>query len=90
MRKPDISQYEHTGTVFGAIGGRQFEALRVLDPDSNAVAAFHQLADELDRCMRYNVAESRALAIQRDALLPRLVSGEVRVVEVSKEGPQWL
>ena len=26
-----------------------------------------------------NVAESRALAVQRDALLPRLVSGKVRV-----------
>ena len=75
--KSDISQYEHTGTVFGAIGGQQFRALRVVEPTGGAVAAFHRVAQKLDRRIRSNVEESRALATQRDALLPKLVSGEV-------------
>ena len=75
--QPDISQYEHTGTVFGAIGGRQFRALQVLEPTNSAIVAFHRVAQELDHQVRYNVVESRALATQRDALLPRLLSGNV-------------
>ena len=75
--QPDISQYEHTGTVFGAIGARQFKALQVLEPANGAVMAFHRVAQELDHQIRFNVVESRALAAQSDALLPELVSGEV-------------
>ena len=30
--QPEIGQYEHTGTVFGAIGGQQFRALLMLEP----------------------------------------------------------
>ena len=75
-----LQQYEHTGTVFGAINKKQFEALKVLEPDARAVAAFSAYASPLNRHIRLNEAESRTLAAQRDALLPKLVSGEVRVV----------
>ena len=75
----DISQYEHTGTVFGAIGAQQFKALPVLEPAKDATGAFDRVAQGLDRRIRSNAAEARALAAQRDALLPRLVSGEVGV-----------
>ena len=83
VARPDISQYEHTGTVFGAIGGRQFRALQVLEPAEGPVAAFHRIGQDLDSHIRNNIAESRALAAQRDALLPALVSGEMRVVDLS-------
>ena len=75
-----LRQYEHTGTVFGAINKKQFEALKVLEPDARAVAAFSAYASPLNRRIRLNEVESRTLAAQRDALLPKLVSGEVRVV----------
>ena len=75
----EIQQYEHTGTVFGAINKGQFEALQILEPGSQVVAAFQHVVADSDQRIRRNVAESRALAGQRDALLPRLVSGELRV-----------
>ena len=77
--QPEIGQYEHTGTVFGAIGGKQFRALKVLEPPDETVAVFHRIGQDLDRRIRSNVEESRSLAVQRDALLPSLVSGEVAV-----------
>ena len=77
--QPQIDQYEHTGTVFGAIGGKQFRALQVLEPPEDTIAAFDRVGQDLDRQIRNNVDESRSLATQRDALLPGLVSGELRL-----------
>ena len=77
--QPQIDQYEHTGTVFGAIGGKQFRALHVLEPPDKTVAVFHRIGQVLDRRIRSNVEESRALAIQRNALLPGLVCGDIEV-----------
>ena len=77
--QPAIGQYEHTGTVFGAIGGKQFRVLQVLEPLEDAIAAFDLVGQDLDRRIRSNVNESRSLATQRDTLLPGLVSGEVGV-----------
>ena len=75
----EIRQYEHTGTVFGAITKRQFEALRVIDPPPDLIDCFERQVQVLDRCVRSNASDSRNLTDQRDALLPKLVSGEVRV-----------
>ncbi len=74
--QPEIGQYEHTGTVFGAIGGKQFRALQVLEPPEETIAAFHRIGWDLDSRIRSNVDESRSLATQRDALLPKLMSGK--------------
>ena len=84
--QPEIAQYEHTGTVFGAIGGQQFRALSILEPHDETVAAFHRIGQDLDSRIRFNVDESRALTMQRDALLPKLISGELRGEHVKAEG----
>ena len=44
-----LRDYEHTGTVFGAVNKSQFEALRVIEPDSSIVDAFDSCARPL-RC----------------------------------------
>ncbi len=50
-----------------------------LVPDDTVVEAFGEQASELFRRRHHLETESRSLAAQRDALLPRLVSGELRV-----------
>ena len=75
----DIQQYEHTGTVFGAITKSQFEALRVIEPLAELVDCFGIQVQSLDRRIRSSVSDSCTLTDQRDALLPSLVSGDVRV-----------
>ncbi len=77
-----IQQYEHTGTVFGAINKRQFESLLSVQPPCEAIREFESLVSPLDSHIRSNVVESRNLTYQRDTLLPKLVSGEVQVVNV--------
>ena len=77
--QPEIGQYEHTGTVFGAINKDQFAALRTMDPSATLVDQFRTRVQPLDERIKTNTAESRSLIAQRDALLLILVSGEVRV-----------
>ena len=74
-----LREYEQTGTVFGAINKSQFEALQVIAPSPSIVDAFDSSARPLDEKIRSNIAESRTLAALRDSLLPKLVSGRLRV-----------
>ncbi|MDE0040130.1 MAG: restriction endonuclease subunit S [Gammaproteobacteria bacterium] len=77
----DIAEFEHSGTVFGAITRKQFESLEVIEPDPATVRAFDLVAGPMDRCIRLNETESRNLILMRQALLPKLISGELRVTE---------
>ncbi|MYJ10544.1 MAG: DNA polymerase beta domain-containing protein region, partial [Gemmatimonadetes bacterium] len=75
----ELKEYEHTGTVFGAINKGQFQALTVTEPDPRVVEAFDAMSVNLDARIRSNTAASRTLAGLRDTLLPKLISGEIRV-----------
>ena len=72
-----LREYEQTGTVFGAINKNQFESLQVLEPDATIVDAFDSCARRFDARIRSNFAESLTLAALRDALLPKLLSGNL-------------
>ena len=77
--QPALQEYEHTGTVFGAINKNQFETLRMVEPDRGVVSAFDSCVRPLDKRILSNEHESHTLVSQRDVLLPRLVSGTVRI-----------
>ncbi len=77
--KKVISEYEHSGTVFGAINRKQFEALSTIEPRSELIEGFHTSVSSLDFSIEKNTLEIQTLADLRDTLLPRLISGEVRV-----------
>ena len=80
----ELKEYEHTGTVFGAINKGQFQALKVTEPDPRVVEAFDTISVSLDARIRSNFAESLTLAALRDTLLPKLISGEIRVPGVER------
>ena len=69
------------GTVFGSINKRDFSNLRVVVPPLGEVEAFEREVGSLDDRVEANVRQLRTLAALRDALLPELVSGRVRVPE---------
>ena len=82
----EIQQYEHTGTVFGAINKRQFETLPTLEPPTVMVDAFGTFALNWDERIRLNTAENRTLAAMRDTLLPKLISGALSGKGILAEG----
>ena len=75
----EIQQYEHTGTVFGAINKKQFESLKTIEPMPELAEKFGSIVLSWDKYIRSNTEESRTLAALRDTLLPKLISGEMRV-----------
>ena len=79
-----IREYEHTGTVFGAINQKQFEALQMLEPRSELIKAFDNHTRPVDIRIRNNASESRTLTVLRETLLPKLISGEIRLHDAAR------
>ena len=75
----EISEYEHTGTVFGAITKKQFEMLHTIEPKPELTRAFDAFVSPMDALIRKNTYESQSLTSLRNTLLPKLVSGELRI-----------
>ena len=79
-----FSRYEAEGTVFGSINKTDFQTLSLLRPSAGIIEAFEHLIYSLDQSIENNENESRTLAQTRDTLLPKLLSGEIRVDEISE------
>lgn len=78
------SKFEAGGTVFGSVSKDDISTLRVLIPDECLVSEFGRLVEPIDARYLSNEMQSRTLAATRDALLPKLLSGEVRVAEAER------
>ena len=77
--KEIFSRYEAEGTVFGSINKTDFQTLSQPRPSNEIIQAFERLVYPLDQSIENNENESRTLAQTRDTLLPKLLSGEIRV-----------
>ena len=73
------------GSVFDTITTRTFETTQVLLPPSEVQKAFDGRVRSLFDRIRVNLQQSRTLADLRDTLLPKLLSGELRVANAVNE-----
>ena len=69
------------GSTFQEISKGNFRPLAVVLPDAATLAAFDAQAEPLYIRIAQNERETRTLAQTRDLLLPRLMSGELRVAD---------
>ena len=81
--KSVFEQYNGEGTVFGSINKKTLEGLRIIVPESKYIERFEKVANPLDGQIRCKEEESRRLASLRDTLLPKLMSGELKLNEVN-------
>lgn len=77
--KDDFDSFEQQGTVFGSIGKDDFNGIDTFIPDLKIVRQFDAIAKPLDDKIFTNSIQIRTLSRLRDTLLPKLMSGEVRV-----------
>jgi type I restriction enzyme, S subunit len=70
-----------TGSVFPNLSSEDIKSFSVVIPPSSIVELYCELAAPLDQRIWNNVSESWTLSALRDALLPKLISGELRVRE---------
>ncbi len=79
---PDFARFEAEGTVFGSINKDSFEKLPLVIPPDEIVAAYERQAGPLDEQIQILEDQSRTLATLRDTLLPKLLSGELKVLSL--------
>lgn len=77
----DLKSYDSEGTVFGSINKKQLADLKLVIPTPNLQAAFEAFIKPMDEQVRNITANNQTLAALRDTLLPKLMSGELRVGE---------
>jgi type I restriction enzyme S subunit len=67
------------GSVFDTITTKTFTAAKVVLAPAKLLKLFEERVEPIFQRVRGNTIESRTLAATRDALLPKLISGELRV-----------
>jgi type I restriction enzyme S subunit len=77
--KEVFGRFEAEGTVFGSIGKKDFHAISCMRPPRAVLAEFEAMLAPIDSRIDVTECESRNLAGLRDALLPKLISGQLRV-----------
>ena len=68
-----------SGTTFPEISKKNFRPLTLVKPTDDIIAAYQQTAEPLFDLLVACVKENVYLAQMRDNLLPRLLSGQIRV-----------
>ena len=73
-----------SGSVFPNLNGPDFKQLSISIPPPPLLSAYQKLAEPMLSKLATNVKESRALAELRDAILPKLISGELQVPDAER------
>ena len=75
----EIKQFNQTGTVFGSISKTDFENLKITIPSFDEVSNFQEKIFPIDSKIITNCDQIKSLEKLRDHLLPKLMSGEIRL-----------
>lgn len=90
-RRPEFSAYLENvaeGSAYPAVRAERFLGAPVPDLPARLVGAFEAQAAPLRRLVASLARESRTLAETRDALLPQLMSGELRVPDAERSASE--
>lgn len=68
-----------SGAVFDAITVSTFQSLKVVIPNIELVVKFDKVVESIFNSILKNINENQILSDSRDTLLPKLMSGEIRV-----------
>ena len=77
-RMVDIKQAS-SGSTFAEISKRTFRPFKIIVPQAEALEAYQEIVSAAYSRIADNVAASETLESLRDTLLPKLISGELRI-----------
>lgn len=89
VTRPEFVDYlvaNADGSAYPAVRPEHFATADVLIPPATIQGAFEEITMPLRDLLAANEAESAKLAVLRDYLQPRLLSGQVRVVNAQEAG----
>jgi type I restriction enzyme S subunit len=80
----DFLERSKTGTTVIHLGKSDIDTFRLLYPTDPVFEAFGDITQPIDSRIVVAAQEGRALAQLRDTLLPRLISGDLRVIDFDR------
>lgn len=75
----EIKRFNDEGTIFGSISKSDFEKIEITIPPYDKISSFEDIAKPINDKVIKNCHQIAKLEKFRDTLLPKLMSGEVRV-----------
>jgi len=81
---PHFDNFNGEGTVFGSINKKDFQGIQYCHSNSRLVNSFETIASKWDKLISVNSRNISSLASLRDTLLPKLLSGELRIKDAEK------
>jgi len=79
-----LETFNSEGTVFGSINGKDLKGLPTILAPELLCKAFDEIAKPMDDAVRNRTLEIEVLSELRDTLLPKLISGELRIPDAEK------
>jgi type I restriction enzyme S subunit len=80
----DLVASRHAGTTRASLNAQVLSTFQVIIPPKQIVSAFGEIVNNLRNKVVAAVNESRTLTALRDTLLPKLISGELRVRDAER------
>lgn len=79
-----FDRFEAEGTVFGSISKKDFHAIARVVPPASLVSEFERMLYPVDESIFVRTQQIETLSTLRDALLPKLISGELRIPDAER------
>lgn len=80
----EILEARAHGSVFSTITRDTLDGVSTISPPLGVIQSCNEISGALLGKIKNNLEDNRILGNQRDALLPKLISGEIRIPDAEK------
>lgn len=79
LKNFDYGTLGNTSSIALAVNSKTIKKMPIVMPDRKTLMEFHLIVGSLFNRIKLNISENASLATLRDALLPRLMSGQIEL-----------
>ena len=83
--KSHFKSFDSEGTIFGSINKINFQNLPIISPNLSVLSAYEEISRPIDSKIVENENQVRLLSSLRDNLLPRLISGQIKLPDAEQK-----
>lgn len=85
LKQFDYASLSSTSSIADAVNSKTVKAIPILVPSIEVHSAFKKVTDVLFEKIKISHQQTQALITLRDTLLPRLISGQLRIADAEEE-----